>query len=77
MVILSLTLPNHGLEPTPSSVRSSLPLSGACDQEVNERTYVAPHKVHEEVSKQEIRHHFEPCDVQVSLPRRADEQSEV
>ena len=49
------------------------PLLGACDQEVNERTYVAPHKVHEEVSKKETRNHFEPRDVRVSLPRRADE----
>jgi hypothetical protein len=52
---------------------AALPLSAACDQEVNARTDVAPHKVHEEVSKKETRHHFEPCDVQVSLPRRADE----
>jgi hypothetical protein len=44
---------------------------------VNERTYVAPHKVHEEVSKKETRNHFEPRDVRVSLPRRADEKSEV
>jgi len=44
-----------------------------CDQEVNERTYVAPHKVREEVSKKETRNHFEPRDVRVSLPRRADE----
>jgi hypothetical protein len=56
---------------------AALPLSGACDQEVNERTYVAPHKVHEEVSKKETRNHFEPRDVRVSLPRRADEKSEV
>ena len=46
---------------------------GRCDQEVNERTHVAPRKVREEVSKKEIRNHFEPCDVQVSLPRRAEE----
>jgi hypothetical protein len=44
-----------------------------CDQEVRKRTLVASHKVHEEVSKPEIRNDFEPCDVQVSLPRRADE----
>ena len=44
---------------------------------MNKRTYVAPHKVHEEVSKKETRHHCEPCEVQVSLPRRADESSEV
>ena len=56
-----------------ASARASLPLPAACDQEVNERTDVAPHKVHEEVSKKETRHHFEPRDVRVSLPRRADE----
>jgi hypothetical protein len=61
----------------PASAPASLPLPGACDQEVNERTDVAPHKVHEEVSKQETRHHFEPRDVRVSLPRRADESSAV
>jgi hypothetical protein len=43
---------------------------------VNKRTKVAPHKVREEVSNKETRNHFEPCDVQVSLPRRADESSE-
>ena len=53
------------------------PAMASCDQEVNERANVAPRKVREEVSKREIRNHFEPCDVQVSLPRRADEQSEV
>ena len=58
-------------------IHSALPLSGACDQEVNERTDVAPHKVHEEVSKKATRNHCEPRDVRVSLPRRADEKSEV
>jgi len=50
-------------------------LSGypVCDQEVHNRTLVTPHKVCEEVSKKETRNHFEPCDVQVSLPRRAEE----
>ena len=63
--------------PRPHAYPTARPLSGACDQEVNERTYAAPHKVHEEVSKQETRHHFEPRDVRVSLPRRADESSAV
>ena len=44
-----------------------------CDQEVNKRTFATPHKVCEEVSKKETWNHFEPCDVQVSLPRRAEE----
>jgi len=51
--------------------------SGRCDQEVHNRTLVTPHKVCEEVSNKEIRNHFEPRDVRVSLPRRADESSEV
>jgi hypothetical protein len=50
-----------------------IPAPACCDQEVNERTDVAPHKVREEVSNKEIRNQFEPCDVQVSLPRRAAE----
>jgi len=47
--------------------------AAGCDQEVNERTDVAPHKVREEVSKKEIRNPFEPRNVRVSLPRRAEE----
>ena len=54
-----------------------LPLSGACDQEVSKRTLATLQKVCEEVSKKETRNHFEPRDVRVSLPRRADESSEV
>jgi hypothetical protein len=38
---------------------------------------VTPHKICEKVSNKETRNQFEPCNVQVSLPRRADEQSEV
>ena len=48
-----------------------------CDQGVSKRTLATPRKVCEEVSKKEIRNHFEPCDGQVFLPRRADEYSEV
>ena len=48
-----------------------------CDQEVNKRITVVPHKARKEVSKKETRNHFEPRDVRVSLPRRADESSEV
>jgi len=48
-----------------------------CDQEVRNRTLATPHKVCEEVSNKEMRNHFEPRDVRVSLPRRADESSEV
>ena len=44
---------------------------------MHNRTLVTLHKVCEEVSNKEIRNHFEPRDVRVSLPRRADEQSEV
>ncbi len=44
-----------------------------CDQEVRNRTLATPHKVCEEVSNKEIRNRFEPRDVRVSLPRRADE----
>jgi hypothetical protein len=44
---------------------------------VHNRTLVTLHKVCEEVSNKEIRNHFEPRDVRVSLPRRADESSEV
>ena len=77
--------PNTALEATGHSVRFVAGLSlycvarasACCDQEVNERTYVAPHKVREEVSKKETRNHFEPRDVRVSLPRRADESSDV
>jgi hypothetical protein len=50
---------------------------GRCDQEVHKRTLVTPHKVGEKVSNKEIRNQFEPCNVQVSLPRRAAEQSKV
>jgi hypothetical protein len=46
---------------------------GGCDQEVSKRTLATSRKVCEEVSKKETRNHSEPCDVQVSLPRRADE----
>jgi hypothetical protein len=53
--------------------RCTPPTSVGCDQEVNNRTLVTPHKICEEVSLKETRNHFEPCDVQVSLPRRADE----
>jgi hypothetical protein len=52
---------------------AALPLPGACDQEVSKRTLATLQKVCEEVSKKEIRNHFEPRDVRVSLPRRADE----
>jgi hypothetical protein len=45
----------------------------AATSEVNERTHVAPHNAREEVPNKERRNQFEPCDVQVSLPRRADE----
>ena len=48
-------------------------LEPCCDQEVSKRTLATLHKVCEEVSNKEIRNQFEPCDVQVSLPRRADE----
>src|SRR5574341_494497 len=48
-----------------------------CDQEVSKRTLATRHKVCEEVSNKEMRDRFEPCDVQVSLPRRAAEQSKV
>ena len=51
--------------------------AGRCDQEVNDRTHVAPHKIREDVAKKETRHHVEPCDVQVSPPSRADASSEV
>ena len=61
----------------PAEGPSWAPRSACCDQEVNERTDVAPRKVREEVSKKETRNHFEPCDAQVSLPGRADESSEV
>jgi hypothetical protein len=40
---------------------------------VSKRTLATSRKVCEEVSKKETRNHSEPCDVQVSLPRRADE----
>ena len=49
------------------------PAEASCDQEVNERTDVAPRKVREEVSNKETRNQCEPCDAQVSLPGRADE----
>ena len=49
------------------------PGGGCCDQEMSKRTLAASQKVHEEVSKKETRNHCEPCDVQVSLPGRADE----
>ena len=52
-------------------------LEAVATREVNERTYVAPHSIREEVSNKEIRNHFEPRDVRVSLPRRAAEQSKV
>jgi hypothetical protein len=61
----------------PRSKRKPSPAAARCDQEVHKRTLVTPHKVCKEVSKKETRNHFEPCDVQVSLPRRADESSEV
>jgi hypothetical protein len=48
-------------------------LEPCCDQEVSKRTLATLHKVCEEVSKKERRNHFEPRDVRVSLPRRADE----
>src|SRR5216683_7587338 len=48
-----------------------------CDQEVNKRILAVPHKVREEVSDKEMWNHSEPRDVRVSLPRRADESSEV
>lgn len=51
--------------------------SGRCDQEVSGRIPTVPHKIREEVSNKETRNQFEPDDVSVSLPRRADEQSEV
>jgi hypothetical protein len=57
----------------PALARASLPLSAACDQEVSKRTLATLQKVCEEVSKKETRNHFEPRDVRVSLPRRADE----
>ena len=60
-----------------ASAPLSLPLSGACDQEVSKRTLATLQKVCEEVSKKETKHHCEPRDVRVSLPRRADESSEV
>jgi len=50
-----------------------IPALAGCDQEVRKRTLAAPHKVREGVSKKETRNHFEPRDVRVSLPRRADE----
>src|SRR6266487_5490618 len=50
-----------------------LPAAPGCDQEVRNRTLATPHKVCEEVSNKERRNHFEPRDVRVSLPRRADE----
>ena len=49
------------------------PVEHRCDQEVSKRTLATLHKVCEEVSNKEIRNHFEPRDVRVSLPRRADE----
>jgi len=52
---------------------SQLPVENRCDQEVSKRTLATPHKVCEEVSNKETRNQLEPCDVQVSLPRRADE----
>jgi hypothetical protein len=51
--------------------------SRRCDQEVSKRTLATPRKVCEEVSQKEMWNHCEPCDVQVSLPGRADESSEV
>ncbi len=48
-----------------------------CDQEVNKRILAVPHKVREEVSDKEMWNHSEPRNVRVSLPRRADESSEV
>ena len=51
--------------------------SDRCDQEVHKRTLVTLHKIGKEVSNKETRNHFEPRDVRVSLPRRADERSEV
>jgi hypothetical protein len=54
--------------------RAGIPwLEPCCDQEVSKRTLATLHKVYEEVSNKEIRNHFEPRDVRVSLPRRADE----
>ena len=44
---------------------------------MHKRTLVTPRKVYEEVSNKETRNHFEPRDVRVSLPRRAEESSEV
>jgi len=46
---------------------------GRCDQEVRKRILAIPRKVCEEVSNKEIRNQFEPRDVRVSLPRRAEE----
>ena len=53
------------------------PPCAGCDQEVSKRTLATLRKVCEEVSNKEMRNHCEPRDVRVSLPRRADESSEV
>jgi hypothetical protein len=66
-------LTRHWSRRLPAS--AARPLPGACDQEVSKRTLATLQKVCEEVSKKEIRHHFEPRDVRVSLPRRADASS--
>ena len=61
------------LPPETVPMARACPALERCDQEMSKRTLAASHKVREEASKKEARNHFEPCDVQVSLPRRVDE----
>jgi hypothetical protein len=71
-------MPFTRLQKTPSQNSRANPCIHAVATIEGKQAYSCnPHKVGEEVSNKETRNQFEPRDVRVSLPRRADERSEV